>query len=179
MKIKAMAMTALMVLSTMAVSGEIDENGYLGDRSETEKKTCKSLWKVFGSGTICFLEGRSLVVGDGTATRELLDALKPDSERNSDDAFWAHQRVKMLFSMVFGGSPGIDFSVFDNVITKAPRPDMCRKMNRAAFLKIEESPEHKEVVRKGLESGNAQEVSRDFVWERATKVKCPKGPWER
>lgn len=174
--IQIIAVAALLSISAHSFAGKTDDGGYLGDRTPKEKEICDRVWEVYsGDRTICFLRGKELVVGDASATLEKLNRLTPDSQINSDDAYWAHQRIKMIFSNIFNDTR-LDMNAIESVMTIAPRTDMCRRMEKKTFVKIYGSPGHKAAIVKGEQTDEGAESSREYIWKQSTITPCPKAP---
>lgn len=174
--IQIIAAAALLSLSAHSFAGKTEEGGYIGDRTPKEKEICDRVWEVYsGDRTICFLRGKDLVIGDASATLEKLNRLTPDSIINEDDAYWAHQSIKMIFDMTLGDTR-LDLNAIESVTTLAPRADMCRKMDKKTFVKIDGSPEHKAAAAKGEPTKHSTEFARDYIWKQSTPTSCPKAP---
>lgn len=174
--IQAIAAAVLLSVSSHSFAGKTDDGGYLGDRTPKEKEICDRVWEVYsGDRTICFLRGKDLVIGDSSATLEKLNRLTPDSQINSDEAYWAHQGIKMIFDMALGDTR-LDLNAIESVTTLAPRADMCRRMEKKNFVKIYGSPEHKAAIAKGEQTDGAAEASREYIWKQSTPTSCPKVP---
>lgn len=175
--IQIIAAAALLSLSAHSFAGKTEEGGYIGDRTPKEKEICKRVWENYnGSRTICFFRGTDLVVGDVSATLEKLNNLKADSEEKSDESFWAHQRIKMIFTGIFN-DPRLDLSSIDSVTTIAPRADLCRKMEKKTFMKIYGNSEYK-AANEWDRNNPHRSVSAalDYLWDKSTIVPCPKAP---
>lgn len=174
--IQAIAAVLLLSLSAHSFAGKTEEGGYLGDRTPKEKEICDRVWEVYSGGrTICFLRGKDLVIGDVSSTLEKLNKLNAESEINSDDAFWAHQRIKMIFRQIFKDTR-LDLNAIDSVTTLAPRADMCRKMEKKTFARVYGNAEYKAAAERDRESSRETEFSLEYLWEQSTIVPCPKAP---